>query len=109
MITVVREPEIGAGSEHCCFCGHKTPYWHEGRDVAVCLDCATDYRENQLPDKKTWCKSPQARGVRGGPIPKPAQAIEARSDTTGTGVAVGESAVPKECAPTDTPKETHHD
>lgn len=48
--------------EHCAICGRMTRHWHKPKDVAVCRGCADTHQPADVPDKRTWCESPQGLG-----------------------------------------------
>ncbi len=58
MIVVEKEPgaeeEPLRTQERCCFCRERTVYWYTPKDVACCLDCADDAREEDVPEKQVW-------------------------------------------------------
>ena len=56
MIPVEKEPEslTPYGSERCCFCRDLTAYWHEKKDVPVCLGCAAVFDPKDVPSKQEW-------------------------------------------------------
>lgn len=65
MITLTHDPVYMPSSlpqEHCCFCAAETRMWAMPADVAVCADCAAVRDYADLPNKETWCASPQGRG-----------------------------------------------
>ncbi len=47
--------------EGCCFCGDKTNMWHRPKDVPVCNPCSVMHEPEEVPDKRKWCKSEQAK------------------------------------------------
>lgn len=50
--------------EHCAICGRMTRYWHKPKDVAVCRGCAETHEPQDVPDKVTWCESPEGLGQK---------------------------------------------
>lgn len=40
--------------ERCAFCRTPTNYWHAGKDVACCQDCARTRKVSELPSKREW-------------------------------------------------------
>ncbi|HEX8418554.1 MAG TPA: hypothetical protein VF638_00920 [Sphingomonas sp.] len=69
--------------------------WH---DVEVAYSAGRDRLDGVLNDAKRWSWMLAQRAAQG---------IEARSDTTRSGVAEGESPVPQGCATQDTPNPEH--
>jgi uncharacterized UBP type Zn finger protein len=58
-ISIEKEPDTAPfrTREHCCFCFKATSFWHTPKDVAVCLECADVYEDQDVPTKSAWCNS----------------------------------------------------
>jgi hypothetical protein len=47
--------QFGDGDhEDCCLCGTQTPFWHEKKDVPLCLPCADGTPGHLVPTKRQW-------------------------------------------------------
>lgn len=67
MITLTPDPDHMSNimpPEHCCFCASPTRMWYKPKDVAVCVRCAETRNADEVPTKKEWFNSPQAKGIR---------------------------------------------
>lgn len=58
-VSIAKEPDESPfrTREHCCFCFKPTSFWHEPKDVAVCIKCAEIHQDEDVPTKADWCAS----------------------------------------------------
>lgn len=68
-IPIIHDGEApGVARERCALCRTPTNWWHKGKDVACCPDCAAVKKVRDLPSKKEWfekelalCQTPASR------------------------------------------------